>query len=85
MKSKWPLWYTEELIFKENDSVIPDKIDGFELNYKETKRLSIDFICQKSLALTALREFFEIFLSSIRKDSAFHFEILSGFYRYMGV
>jgi hypothetical protein len=30
MKSKWPLWYTEELIITDNDSIVPDKsIDGF--------------------------------------------------------
>ena len=42
--------------------------------------IAVDFVCQKTLTLTTLKEFLEIFLSSIARDLMFHFEILSELY-----
>lgn len=47
--------------------------------------MTIDFVCHKTLTLTTLKEFLEIFLSSIAKDLAFHFEIVSGLYHNISI
>ena len=38
------------------------------LNFRGVKEMVIDFICKEELNLTTLKEFFEIFISSIKKD-----------------
>ena len=48
-----------------------------DINTQGIKQITVDFVCQKNLALTTLKEFLEVFLSSIRNDQAFHFEIMS--------
>ena len=88
MKSKWPLWYSKEITIHENleKAYATTRIHSEnDINLQQSKQLSIDFVCQKTLGLSTLKEFVEIFLSSIAKDSAFHFEILSGFYKYLGI
>jgi hypothetical protein len=45
----------------------------------------IDFICREDLVLTTLKEFFEIFITSIKKDQVFHSELLSPDYHFMGL
>ena len=43
----------------------------------ETKELEIDFICREDLALTTVREFFEIFVQSVKKEEKFHLYLLN--------
>ena len=38
------------------------------LAFKNVKEMVIDFICREDLIITTLKEFFEIFISSIKKD-----------------
>lgn len=45
--------------------------------FKNVKEMVIDFICREDLIITTLKEFFEIFISSIKKDQVFHSELLS--------
>lgn len=40
--------------------------------YKKVKQMTIDYFCREDLTVTTLKEFFEIFISSLRKDQAFH-------------
>ena len=49
------------------------------------KEMVIDFVCREDLVITTLREFFEIFISSIKKDQNFHTELLSSKYNYIGI
>jgi hypothetical protein len=37
-------------------------------SFKNVKEMVIDFICREDLIITTLKEFFEIFISSIKKD-----------------
>ena len=45
----------------------------------------IDFICREDLVLTTLKEFFEIFISSIKKEQVFHSELMNPMYNYIGL
>jgi hypothetical protein len=45
----------------------------------------IDFICREDLIITTLKEFFEIFISSIKKEQLFHSELMSSNFQYMGL
>ena len=44
------------------------------------KMMVIEFLCREDLVITTLREFFEIFISSITKEQHFHTELLSSLY-----
>ncbi|CDW75125.1 UNKNOWN [Stylonychia lemnae] len=52
---------------------------------KGAKEMVIDFICREDLVLTTLKEFFEIFISSIKKDQVFHTELLNPQFKYIGL
>ena len=54
-------------------------------SHKGVKEMVIDFICREDLVITTLKEFFEIFISSIKKDQQFHTELLSSNYKYLGI
>lgn len=41
-------------------------------SYKKVKQMTIDYYCREDLTVTTLKEFFEIFISSLKKDQAFH-------------
>lgn len=45
----------------------------------------IDFICREDLVITTLKEFFEIFISSLKKEQVFHTELMSGDYKHLGL
>ena len=45
--------------------------------YKKVKQMTIDYYCREDLTVTTLKEFFEIFISSLKKDQAFHQELIS--------
>jgi len=45
--------------------------------YKKVKQMTIDYYCREDLSITTLKEFFEIFISSLKKDQAFHQELIS--------
>ena len=45
-------------------------------NFQGVKELVIDFICREDLVITTLKEFFEIFISSLKKEQIFHRELL---------
>lgn len=47
---------------------------------KNAKEMVIDFLCREDLAITTLKEFFEIFVSSIKKEQVFHLELLNSKY-----
>ena len=49
------------------------------------KEMVIDFICREDLVITTLKEFFEIFITSIKKEQTFHSELLSSKYKYIGL
>ena len=53
--------------------------------YRGVKEMVIDFICREDLVITTLKEFFEIFISSIKKEQVFHSELLASQYRYVGI
>ena len=38
------------------------------LSYKGMQEMVIDFVCREDLVITTLKEFFEIFISSIKKE-----------------
>lgn len=62
-----------------------NKFDTSDIHFENMKEMSIDFVSSKNLMITGLKEFLEIFLSSISKNMTFHFEIISGLYQYVGV
>lgn len=49
------------------------------------KEMVIDFICREDLVITTLKEFFEIFISSIKKRQVFHLELLSKNHKHIGL
>jgi hypothetical protein len=49
------------------------------------KEMVIDFVCREDLIITTLKEFFEIFISSIKKEQIFHKELLNPAYNYIGL
>ena len=53
--------------------------------YKRVKQLTIDFYSREDLTVTTLKEFFEIFISSLKKEQAFHQELVSIQYKYIGL
>ena len=44
--------------------------------YSKVKQMTIDYYCREDLAVTTLKEFFEIFISSLKKEQAFHRELI---------
>ena len=53
--------------------------------YKCVKQMTIDYYCREELVLTSLKEFFEIFISSLYKEQAFHAELMDNKYKYVGL
>lgn len=47
--------------------------------------MTIDYYCREDLTITTLKEFFEIFIASLRKNQAFHQELLSSNYHELGL
>lgn len=47
--------------------------------------MTIDYYCREDMAVTTLKEFFEIFISSLKKEQAFHQELTSQIYQAIGV
>ena len=47
--------------------------------------MTIDYYCREDLTVTTLKEFFEIFISSLKKDQSFHLELTSGVYSHVGL
>jgi hypothetical protein len=54
-------------------------------NLTGIKEMVIDFICREDLVITTLKEFFEIFISSIKKQQVFHSELLNPHYEHIGI
>eukprot|EP00347_Sterkiella_histriomuscorum_P005479 403356459 len=54
-------------------------------DYNGVKELVVDFVCREDLLLTTLREFFEVFIASIKKDQVFHKDLLDKKYHHIGV
>jgi hypothetical protein len=49
------------------------------------KEMVIDFVCREDLIITTLKEFFEVFISSIKKEQIFHRELLHPAYNNIGI
>ena len=47
--------------------------------------MTIDYYCREDLPMTTLKEFFEIFITSLKKDQAFHHELISKNYNEIGL
>ena len=47
--------------------------------------MTIDYYCREDLTVTTLKEFFEIFISSLKKEQAFHQELTSAAYQHVGL
>jgi hypothetical protein len=47
--------------------------------------MTIDYYCREDMPVTTLREFFEIFISSLKKEQAFHQELTSNSYQNIGL
>lgn len=47
--------------------------------------MTIDYYCREDLTVTTLKEFFEIFISSLKKEQAFHQELTSPLYQAVGI
>jgi hypothetical protein len=45
--------------------------------FRKVKQMTIDYYCRQDLSITTLKEFFEIFISSLKKDQAFHQELIN--------
>jgi len=54
-------------------------------SFSGVREMVIDFVCREDLVMTTLKEFFEIFISSIKKEQIFHKELLSERYHYIGL
>ena len=55
------------------------------MSEKDSKHITVDFVCQKNLALTTLKEFLEIFLTSIRNEDTFHTELMGEKHLFIGL
>ena len=49
------------------------------------KEIVIDFFGREDLVISTMKEFFEIFISSIKKEQVFHAELLSSNYNQVGI
>ena len=49
------------------------------------QEIVIDFICREDIVIATLKEFFEIFIASIREDQYFHVVLLSPKFHYIGL
>jgi len=49
------------------------------------KDLTVDFACREDLAITSLKEFLEVFIQSVKREQAFHQELLSSLYQCIGL
>ena len=47
--------------------------------------MTIDYYCREDLTVTTLKEFFEIFISSLKKEQAFHQELIGVGYQHVGM
>ena len=47
--------------------------------------MTIDYQCREDLTVTTLKEFFEIFISSLKKEQVFHRELLSKNWNHIGL
>jgi hypothetical protein len=47
--------------------------------------MTIDFSSRQDLNVTTLKEFFEIFISSLKQNAAFHKELISKTYTELGL
>jgi hypothetical protein len=63
----------------------PDRRKLRSTNLRGAKEMVIDFICREDLVITTVKEFFEIFISSLKKDQVFHTELMSSHYKYIGL
>ena len=55
------------------------------MNLGKMSQLDLKFNCQMELNLMTLKEFLELFISSISNDDQLHFEIFSSFHHYVGI
>jgi hypothetical protein len=46
-------------------------------SFGDVKQMIIDFACREDLNITTLKEFFEVFINSIKKEQIFHKELLN--------
>lgn len=53
--------------------------------FDKVKQMTIDFYCREDLVITTLKEFFEIFISSVKRDESFHNEVLNSKYGHIGL
>ena len=51
----------KKIALKEQQKILTQK-------YKKVKQMTIDYYCREDLTITTLKEFFEIFISSLKKD-----------------
>lgn len=54
-------------------------------SFGDVKELVVDFVCREDLAITAVKEFLEVFINSVKKEQLFHRELMSSHYNYMGL
>ena len=54
-------------------------------SFSGVKEMVIDFVCREDLNVTTLKEFFEIFIASIKKQQQFHKELLNPIYNHIGI
>ena len=54
-------------------------------SFSGVKEMVIDFMCREDLNITTLKEFFEVFIASIKKQQLFHKELLNPVYNYIGI
>jgi hypothetical protein len=64
------------------DAPFPEDIKSiyYEQFFKSLKDLTVDFACREDLAITSLKEFLEVFVQSVKREQAFHHELLSSLY-----
>ena len=47
--------------------------------------MTIDYQCREELIITSVKEFFEIFVSSLHKSQVFHSELTNALYNSVGL
>jgi len=55
------------------------------VKFRGMKEIVVDFLCREDLAITTLKEFLELFVSSIKKQQCLHSELMNPAYQHFGI
>ena len=55
------------------------------MNFTGIQEIVIDFVCREDMVMATMKEFFEIFIASIKGDQYFHIVLMSPKFHHIGL